>query len=208
MDGWREYSGVTLHYTATCPDGWTDWMAAIELIAAAGQAIGIEITTNFPPWIPDYSSVVTNWSVLSVTPGFDIFMMWSDGAGPTTPWARIRHLLSSEYAGMDGNWNGNWGGYSNPAMDAIIAQIPTADPTVVKELYTDAVEIYLTDIPSFTVMYRPDQFHTVNGVIWTSFPNSSDGLNIPPLNLINGYSIAGLYNLRLVQRSMLPMVVK
>ena len=43
--------------------------------------------------------------------GYDIFMMWSDGAGPTQPWGRIRQLLSSEFVGMASNWNGNWGQY-------------------------------------------------------------------------------------------------
>jgi len=47
-DGWREYDGVKLSYVATCPNGWSDWQAAIEVVAAAGQNIGIDITTNFP----------------------------------------------------------------------------------------------------------------------------------------------------------------
>ena len=66
------------------------------------------------------------------------------------------------------------------------------------ELYTEATEIYLTDVPSFTLMYRPDQFYTVNESVWTGFPSSDDGLNIPPLNLADGYGIAALYHLELV----------
>ncbi len=62
FDGWREYNGETLHYTATCPNGWTDWMAAIEIVAAVGPAIGIDITSNYPEWDPDYRDAVTNWS--------------------------------------------------------------------------------------------------------------------------------------------------
>ena len=52
--------------------------------------------------------------------GYDIFMMWSDGAGPTQPWGRIRNLMSSEFNGLPSNWNGNWGGYRNPEADALI----------------------------------------------------------------------------------------
>ena len=36
-DGWREYNGEKLSYIATCPNGWSDWQAAIEVVAAAGQ---------------------------------------------------------------------------------------------------------------------------------------------------------------------------
>ena len=57
-DGWREYNGEKLSYVATCPNGWSDWQAAIEVVAAAGKEIGIEITSNFPEWSV-YQTVVT-----------------------------------------------------------------------------------------------------------------------------------------------------
>ena len=63
-DGCREYNGETLLYTATCPNGWSDWQAAIEIVAAAGQAIGIDTRTNYPEWA-EYQTVVTNRMCLS-----------------------------------------------------------------------------------------------------------------------------------------------
>ena len=198
-DGWREYNGTKLSYVATCPNGWSDWQAAIEVVAAAGKEIGIDITTNFPEWSV-YQTVVTK-SDTPLPAGYDIFMMWSDGAGPTQPYSRIRKLLSSEYIGMASNWNGNWGQYSNPEVDKLIASIPgETDPAKLKETYTQLVEIYLTDIPSFTLMYRPQSFHTVNESVWTNFPVDGDGTNppVPPLDMTDGYAIAGLYNLTLV----------
>ena len=199
-DGWRTFKGKKLTYVATCPNGWSDWQAAIEIVAAAGKAIGIDITTNYPEWAV-YQTVVTK-SDAPLPAGYDIFMMWSDGAGPTQPWSRIRHLLSSEYVGMASNWNGNWGQYSNPAADALIKAIPTeSDPAKLKAAYTELVKIYLTDIPSFTLMYRPQSFHTVNESVWTNFPHDGDGTTppVPPLDLTDGWSIAGLYNLTLVK---------
>jgi len=198
-DGWREYNGKKLSYVATCPNGWSDWQAAIEVVAAAGKKIGIEITTNYPEWSV-YQTVVTK-SDAPLPEGYDIFMMWSAGAGPTQPWGRIRNLLSSEFIGMASNWNGNWGQYSNPDVDALIQAIPgESDPAKLKEMYTELVKIYLSDIPSFTLMYRPQSFHTVNETVWTGFPHQDDGTNppVPPLDLTDGWSIAGLYNLTLV----------
>jgi peptide/nickel transport system substrate-binding protein len=195
-DGWREYKGKKLSYVATCPNGWTDWQAAIELVADAGKAIGIYITTNYPEWSV-YQTVVTA-SDKPFPVGYDIFMMWSDATGPTEPWSRIRKLMSSEFVGMASNWNGNWGGYTNPAADALIQAIPgETDPAIIKADYTELTRIYLTDIPSFTLMYRPEQFYTVNESVWTGFPKADDGSNppIPPLMLTDGYGIAGLYHL-------------
>jgi peptide/nickel transport system substrate-binding protein len=198
-DGIREFNGKNLAYIATCPNGWSDWQAAIEVVAAAGKEIGIDITTNYPEWSV-YQTVVTK-SDAPLPEGYDIFMMWSDGAGPTEPWGRVRHLISSEFNGQASNWNGNWGQYANPDADALIKAIPSmTDEAELKAAYTELVKIYLTDVPSFTLMYRPQSFHAVNESVWTGFPRSDDGSNppVPPLDLTDGYSIAGLYNLTLV----------
>jgi peptide/nickel transport system substrate-binding protein len=198
-DGWREFNGQKLSYVATCPNGWSDWQAAIEIVAAAGKEIGIDITTNYPEWSV-YQTVVTK-SDAPLPAGYDIFMMWSAGAGPTMPWGRIRNLLSSEWVGMASNWNGNWGQYSNPDVDALIQAIPgITDPAELKAAYTELVRIYLTDIPSFTLMYRPQSFHTVNEIVWTNFPHEGDGTNppVPPMDCTDGWGIACLYNVTLV----------
>jgi len=198
-DGWREYNGQKLAYIATCPNGWSDWQAAIEVVAAAGKKIGIDITTNYPEW-GVYQTVVTK-SDEPLPAGYDIFMMWSDSAGPTQPWGRIRHLLSSEFVGNTVNWNGNWGQYSNAAVDELIVKLPgLTDPEEMKAAFTELVRIYLTDVPSFTLMYRPQLFHAVNESVWTGFPHQDDGTvpPVPPLVLVDGWSIAGLYNLTLV----------
>ena len=200
-DGWREYNGENLSYVATAPNGWSDWQAAIEVVAAAGKEIGIDITTNYPEWSV-YQTVVTV-SDAPLPEGYDIFMMWSAGAGPTMPWGRIRNLLSSEWVGNPVNWSGNWGQYSNPEVDALIEAIPgESDPAKLEEIYTELVRLYLTDIPSFTLMYRPDKFHTVNETVWTGFPFDGDGTEppVPPMDCTDGYGIACLYNVELVEQ--------
>lgn len=198
-DGWRELDGENLSYVASCPNGWSDWQAAIEVVAAAGAEIGIDITTAYPEW-GVYQTVVTK-SDAPLPEDYDIFMMYTDGAGPTQPWSRIRKLLSSEFNGMSSNWNGNWGQYANAEADALIQAIPSeTDPDQLYEMYTELVSMYLEDIPSFTLMYRPQSFHTVNESVWTGFPFAGDGSEppIPPLNCTDGWAIACLYNLELV----------
>jgi peptide/nickel transport system substrate-binding protein len=199
-DGWRQYKGKKLTYVATCPNGWSDWQASIEQVAAAGKAIGIDITTNYPEWSV-YQTVFTNWPLPAT--GYDIFMWSAGGAGPTQPWGGVNQLMNSINAGTKNNWAGDYGNYVNPAADKLINEIPSlTDPVKIKADYTELVKIYLTDVPSFTLMYRPQSFHTVNESVWTNFPHTGDKTNppVPPLDLTDGWSIAGLYNLTLVKK--------
>ena len=193
-DGWRELDGEKITLNACCPDGWTDWMAAMEDVAKAGQAIGIDITTSYPTW-DIYQTVFTKGSQTE----YAIFMWSPAGAEPAAPWSRIRAFMSSEFVGVENNWSGNYGHYSNDRIDEIIAQIPlTTDEEELKALYTEATEIYLTEVPSFSLMYRPETFHAVNESVWTGYPTFGDGDNIPPADCTDGYGIVALYNLELV----------
>ncbi|MBQ8088556.1 MAG: ABC transporter substrate-binding protein [Clostridia bacterium] len=194
-DGWREVNGEKISLNACCPNGWTDWQAAMEIVADAGKNIGVEITTLFPEW-STYQTVFTNPDQTE----YDIFMYSPDGAGPSMPWGRVRQFLSSDFLGVQNNWSGNWGQYKNDRADEIISAIPlTTDEEELKALYTEAVEIYLTEVPSFSLMYRPSFFFAVNETIWTNYPEAGDEYNIPPACGTDGYGIRCLYELELVE---------
>lgn len=193
-DGYRELDGKKLSFKVECPAGWTDWNAALEMVAAAGEEIGIEITTYFPE--------ATVWTEDLQTGNFDIIMNTYAGASISNPWTRCYQTLYS-----DGGKNKdadrvyyNYSRYSNKRADEIIDAIPTVtDEGKLKELYTELNKIYLTDVPCFALMYRPGTFHTVNESVWTGFPEKDDGTNIPPTDCTDGYGIAALYNLKNVK---------
>ena len=194
-DGWREYNGEKITLNAVCPDGWTDWQASMQIVAAAGKEIGIDINPEYPTY-DIYQTVFTKASQTE----YAIFMWSPAGAEPASPWGRVRALMSSDFLGKENNWSGNFGHYSNPRIDEIIAKIPlTTDEDELVDLYTEATEIYLTDVPNFSLMYRPETFHAVNESVWTGYPEAGDGDNIPPADCTDGYGIACLYNLELVK---------
>ena len=192
-DGWREYNGEKISLNAVCPNGWTDWQASMEIVAAAGEKIGIEITTLYPE-ASDYYTVFTDPTQTQ----YAIFMWSPEAASPSNPWQRVNQFLGMDYIGLSNNWSGNWGQYVNEEADALIKKIPqTTDAEELKALYTELTEIYLTEVPSFSLMYRPSVFHSVNESVWTNFPSDENG--IPPLDCTDGYGIAALYILELVE---------
>ncbi|MDI9497410.1 MAG: ABC transporter substrate-binding protein [Bacillota bacterium] len=193
-DGIREVDGVNLVFQVECPAGWTDWNAALEIVAAAGKEIGMDLSTYFPE-AAVYSDDIQ-------TGNFDIAMVNYSAASVINPWLRVYQTLYS-----DGGANQdadrvfrNYSRYSNERVDELIDLIPTeADEDKLIEYYTELNEIYLTDVPTIPLMYRPTFFHTVNESVWTNFPEANDGRNIPPCILYQGYGIAGLYDLELVE---------
>lgn len=193
-DGWREYNGEKITLNAVCPNGWSDWQAVMQIVAAAGDKIGISIEPEYPEW----DIMQTRFTDPTQTE-YAIFMWSPDAASPSMPWGRCNQFLSSQFVGLQNNWSGNWGQYVNEEADKILAEIPlTTDHDKLVELYTELVKIYLTDVPSFSLMYRPSVFHAVNESVWTNFPTGDDGRNIPPMDCTDGYGIAALYDLELV----------
>ena len=193
-DGWREYKGEKIVLNAVCPNGWSDWQASMEVVADAGSKIGVEITTLYPEY-SIYQTVFVNPNQTE----YAIFMWSPEAASPSNPWTRVNQFLGTEFVGGENNWSGNWGQYVNEEADALIKKIPvTTDAEELKALYTELTKIYLTEVPSFSLMYRPSVFHAVNESVWTNFPAGDDGRNIPPADCTDGYGIAALYDLELV----------
>ena len=193
-DGIREYpKGNNLSFKAECPEGWSDWNATLEIVAAAGKEIGINIETYFP----DASTYIED----ETTGNFDIVMGTPNGtASITCPWQRCLELMSSELNDMDVITRGNFGRWKNKRADELIGLIPNeSDSAKLKAYYTELSQIYLDEVPSFTAMYRPAAFHIVNESVWTNYPQKDDGKNIPPYDCTDGYGVAALYNLTLVE---------
>ena len=196
-DGIREYKGTKLSFKAECPQGWSDWNASLEIVAAAGKKIGIDITTYFPDANTFYDDLGNK--------NFDIAMYSPSAAGISNPWTRAYGLLSSSYNKIKSQTIGNFGGYANARVDKLLELIPhETDQAKLKASYTELSKIYLTEVPSFSLMYRPEVFYTVNETIWTNYPQkgskSDANIEIPPYDLTDGYGIAGLYTIKLVAK--------
>lgn len=190
-DGIRVLNGTRLGpFEVECPYGWSDWNAALEIVAQSAKAIGIEIRTKFP------ESPV--WTNDLQTGKFDIIMNTpAGGVSPSQPWNRAMTIMYSKGVAPMGEmafWN--WGRYQNDRADAIIEKIPSvSDEAKLKSLYTELNTIWLKDIPSIPLMYRPWVFDTVNESVWKGFPSEGDGTNIPPQISMDGAGIKALYQI-------------
>ncbi len=142
-DGIREIDGKNLTFKAECPDGWTDWNASLEIVAAAGSKIGIGIETYFPDANTFYDDMTTR--------KFDICMWNPPAASVANPWGRAMAFMSTDYANLKVNWTGNYGGYINEDANNLLKKIPLeTNKDTLKEYYTELSRIYLDEVPSFS----------------------------------------------------------
>lgn len=190
-DGIRVLDGTRLGpWEIECPYGWSDWNASLEIVAQSAKAIGIELRTKFPE--------APVWTNDLQTGKFDIIMNTpAGGVSPSQPWNRARTIMYSKGVPAVGEmafWN--WGRYKNDQADALIDKIPNvSDEAQLKSMYTELAKIWLKDIPSIPLMYRPWVFYTVNESVWKGFPVQGDGSNIPPQIAMDGAGVKALYQI-------------
>jgi peptide/nickel transport system substrate-binding protein len=190
-DGIRAKGGVRLSFKAECPYGWSDWNASLEVVAQSARQLGMDISTYFPEaniWQQDKDNCT-----------FDILMDSLGGTGAASPWTRAYAALGSTDLPPAGTPNRvqNYGRWVNQEANQIINQLASeTDAAKVKQLWTRLNIIYLQEMPTAGLMYRPGVFHTVNTSVWTGFPKINDGTNIPPTICTNGYGVKALYNIR------------
>lgn len=195
-DGIREYNGVKLSFKVQCPTGWTDWEAAIAITADAGEKIGIQLEAYYPEAAQHTEDYTTG--------NFDIAMFTAAGAGISNPWTRMYQTLYGFGGDFPETMNFNYGRFYNAEVDEILAAIPTeTDEAKLLEYYERLNIIYLDEVPSTALLYRPALFHEVYESTWTNFPtaetNEGKDIPVPPQICTMGYGIAALYELELIE---------
>ena len=190
-DGLREMpDGSKIEWKLECPYGWSDWNSSLEIVAQSAAEIGLNLVTYFPE-----SPVWTNHMQVG---DFDIVMNTVESSlDPSQPWSRARGIMGSADVAPIGEmafWN--YGRYTNARADELlelIASTPDKDIDKIRGYYTELDQIYLTDLPSVPLMYRPWLFYTINETYWKGFPVKDDGSNVPPQCAIDGAGIRALY---------------
>jgi peptide/nickel transport system substrate-binding protein len=178
-------------WDVSCPYGWSDWNASLEIVVQSAKKIGIDLRTKFPEFPVWYNDVKNG--------NFDICMWSTTNPGVAQPWDRARDKMDSTGVPPIGQpvvSNSNFGRYKNARADELIDKIPQeTDQAKLKEMYTELDKIFLTDLPIVQLMYRPSLFYTVYEGVWKGLPDSkSNPSNVPPTPEMGSF-IKALYNI-------------
>lgn len=166
--------GTKLSFVAQTPYGWTDWMAALQVVSQSAKAVGIEVTTNFPQAPVDINDVQTG--------NFDLALFYISGVGPDAPWARFRDMMDSRGVppvGKSAFWD--YSRYSNPKIAPLLDKAGAATSLADKKAaYAELDKIFMQDIPGIPLMYRPLLFYEFNTSVWTNFPTAANPQGTSP----------------------------
>jgi peptide/nickel transport system substrate-binding protein len=143
-------NGKQLAFTIINNGGFSDWVAAVNVIQSDLKAVGIQLT-------PDNLSNTTFDSDI-YTGNYQLAYDWDSG-GPT-PYYELRAILYSPNSAPIGkDAASNWERYSSPATDKLIEQYAATTSSTIQHQVVDELEkVMLSDVPVIPVTEAVDWY--------------------------------------------------
>jgi peptide/nickel transport system substrate-binding protein len=180
-DGYVENkAGQSVNLRLIVPNGWSDWMTAIQIIAASAKDAGIKIT----PAYPEYNGLVDERN----SGKFDLVLANDKQLGPT-PYTYYDYLFHLPIA--DSQTFANYARYtaSGPKPWALTLALNKVNPSNVaaaKVIHSKIQKFILEQLPAIPLWYN-GAWAQYNTTTWKNFPNSTGkGLQNMPITW-NGY---------------------
>jgi peptide/nickel transport system substrate-binding protein len=180
-DGYVENKdGSKINLQLIVPNGWSDWMTAIQIIAASAKNAGIRIT----PAYPDYNALVDQRNGGS----YDLVINNDKQIG-NSPWAYYDYLFRLPVTSQQTVANFSrftQAGAAPWALTVKLDQTPSSNVKRLKAINSQIQKYILTYLPAIPLWYN-GMWAQYNTSVWTNFPTSAGkGLQNTP-STWNGY---------------------
>ncbi len=171
-DGWRDnLNGEAIELEVIVPNGWTDWMESIKVIADNLKAVGVNVTPSFPDF-----SIYLN----AIHQGtFELAINNFGASLSVTPFSYWNWVVSDEIDG-DLVTDGNFSRYNDPKLFKMIKEfnmIDDASPRAM-EVAADIQRAILEAMPSIPLWYNGLWAQT-QSEYWTNWPSEDNPTGYP-----------------------------
>ncbi len=170
------YSGQSL--TLEVPDGWTDWMAAIQSIQSDLAAVGIHVQTIYP----QYAAHVTNMNSGNYDMALD-----NNAALDSTPWSYFQRVYNLPIEKQQ-TAQLNWERFNSPADWNLVQKAdttPVSDTAALKSIYSQLEKDFLQQLPEIPVWYNGAWFQGQTKY-WSNYPQDHSSNEAVP-SMWRGY---------------------
>lgn len=172
-----------------CPQGWTDWIDAINVIVESFAEIGITAV----PSIVDYSI----WDMNLRKGTFDLSMKTPPTEHSVAcPWNRFYQVLTDiGYKPIGEEAFANQGRFHDDGISMLLNEIPTITrEDSLNQAYRELNKLFMQTVPVLPIMYRPSTFYQFSTKHWTNFPTAENPY-APPNNLVVAAGVSALWEI-------------
>jgi peptide/nickel transport system substrate-binding protein len=158
------YKGQTI--TIEVPDGWTDWMAAIDILAQQLNAVGIKAQAITPSYTARTTDLTDGTYDLALDNNASI------SNDPYRYFQRVFELPINKQQTAQNNWERD----NDPAAWALVQKLnstPSTDTATVQGIYNQLETIELQTLPEIPLWYN-GAWAQYNQTVWTNWPSSSN----------------------------------
>jgi peptide/nickel transport system substrate-binding protein len=178
--------------TLQVPNGWTDWMAAINTLAQDLKAVGINVQTI----TPEYPARTTNLTTGNYDMAID-----NNAQLDSTPWTYFQRVYNLPVQSQQ-TAQLNWERFNSPADWALVQRAgatPTSDTATLKTIYSSLEKDFLQQLPMIPVWYNGAWFQG-STQHWANYPASGTANDAIP-SMWRGYigALTSIYALTSLQ---------
>jgi peptide/nickel transport system substrate-binding protein len=170
-DGFVEnLAGEPFKLELIVPNGWTDWMESIRVVATSAQAAGINVVPAFPDF-PAYTEQLQ-------TGNFDLAIDNRKNLS-NTPWTFYNYLFRLPISAPQ--LDENFGRYENEAAWELVNQLdrtPVDDIEGLKAVYSELQRVQLTDLPAIPLWYN-GAWSQMASHTWSNWPSDAGNKFLP-----------------------------
>ena len=170
-DGYVENKdGSKIDLSIVVPNGWSDWMTAIQVIANNAKAAGIRITPSYP----EYGTLTDDRG----HGRFDL-LLGNDRQMSNTPWTYYQYIYNLPI--LDNQTTMNYERFTDQQAFTLTQQLnrtPSTDPKAYRTVMSKLQKTFLQQLPAIPLWYN-GMWAMFNTQHWTGWPSSTQNQYTP-----------------------------
>jgi peptide/nickel transport system substrate-binding protein len=165
-DGYVENKdGSKISLSIVCPNGWSDWMTALQIISAGAKQVGIKITPGFP----EYNTMVDDRGHAR----YDL-LLGNDRQYSNSPWTYYQYIYQLPI--QSNQTSTNYERYSSAKAWSLtkgLDRIPSTNKRAYQAQMSALEKTFLQNLPAIPLWYN-GMWAMYNTKHWKNWPSSSD----------------------------------
>jgi peptide/nickel transport system substrate-binding protein len=170
-DGFVENKdGSKIDLSIIVPNGWSDWMTAIQVISESAKQVGIKITPSYP----EYATLTDDRGH-----GRYDLLLGNDRQMSNTPWTYYQYIYNLPIA--ENQTTMNYQRFTDQTAFNLTQQLnrtPSTNTKAYQTILTSLQKRFLQTLPAIPLWYN-GMWSMVNTQYWTGWPSASQNQFTP-----------------------------